>query len=170
MNTIRRRLIAVALATTAVTVFATAGPAGADVVTASDSLVDMVLGADHATDGAYAHLIAVPGEGETWFILFLTGLDPAAEGETYGAHVHVGPCTEGTDTTGGHYNTGGGISPETEVWLDFTVLPGGMAISETTVPFVIPSGDAQSVTVHRNPTDPGSGAAGTKIACLPVEF
>ena len=130
--------------------------------------------AHNPTDGATADLWAVAGGTTTTFFLFLTGLDPQSAGDTYGAHIHVGPCVEGEPLTSGpHYNTGGTPSRETEVWLDFTVLPGGYAFAVTTVPFMIEPGDAQSLVIHAQPTQEGGatpGAAGGRQACLPVEF
>lgn len=142
-------------------------------VTAGGPLVDLAT-AVNATDGARAQLHAsAPGNGRTYFVLVLRGLAPSAQGRTYGAHVHVGPCVPGNGAAAlGHYNTGigGNPSPQNEVWLDFTVRPGGVAVSRASVPFEIPPGKARSVVIHANPTEPGTGAAGGRIACLPVEF
>ncbi len=149
---------------------ATAAPS---FVSAAAPLTDL-LPAAHPTDGGQGQLYAVaPGDGNTYFFLVLTGLDPAAAGETYGAHVHVGPCVAGNGPAAlGHYNTGtsGPPSPDNEVWLDFTVLPGGVAVAYATAPFEIAPGTAQSVVVHALPTQPGTGLAGGRIACLPVDF
>ena len=159
----------------AATVLLGVPPAAAEpsVVTASGPLTDLQAAA-HATDGADAQLFAVaPGNGSTYFVFVLTGLDPDAAGTTYGAHVHVGPCVPGNGAAAlGHYNTGTGgePSPENEVWLDFTVLPGGVGYAVTTAPFEIEPGTAQSVVIHALPTEPGTGLAGGRIACLPVEF
>jgi Cu-Zn family superoxide dismutase len=151
-------------------------PAGAAsfYVHASGELSDFQPSTANATDGASAHLWAVAIGGETRFYAFFTGLDPAAEGTTFGVHVHVGPCVAGNGAAAGpHYNTGGTPSTDTEVWLDFTVLPGGYGLSSTTVPFTIEPGDAQSIVVHAEPTQDGPptpGAAGGRQACLPVDF
>ncbi len=153
----------------------TAGTAPAEAtswVSATGPLSDLSAAAN-ATDDGYAQLYAVaPGDGNTYFYFILTGLDPEAAGTTYGAHVHIGPCVAGNGAAAlGHYNTGSGgpPSPENEVWLDFTVRPGGVAFSRATVPFEIAPGDAQSVVIHALPTAPG-GAAGARQACLPVAF
>lgn len=155
-----------------------ASPAGAmsdySSVFASGPLSDL-SGADNATDGADARLYAFArGDGTTTFILVVVGLDPAAEGETFGTHVHSGPCVPGNGAAAGpHYNTegpGGTPDAEHEVWLDFTVRPGVIAVSRADVPFVIPDGDAQSIVIHALPTEEGTGAAGARLACLPVEF
>jgi Cu/Zn superoxide dismutase len=162
--------LAAAAITTALV--AGSGPAGAatSFVQASGALSDLAPASANATDGASARVYAVSDGSSTFFVLFLTGLDPAAAGTTYGAHVHVGPCVAGNGAAAGpHYNIGGPPSPDTEVWLDFTVRPGGLGFAFARVPFVIPAGAAQSVVVHAEPTQP-SGAAGARIACLPVPF
>lgn len=153
------------------------GPAAAEAplfVEAGGALTDLAPSTANVTDEASAELYAFSTGSSTYFVFFLSGLDPEAEGETYGAHVHVGPCVEGNGAAAGpHYNTGGTPTPETEVWLDFEVLPGGYGIAITEVPFTIEPGTAQSVVVHAQPTQAGGdtpGAAGGRIACLPVEF
>jgi len=152
------------------------GPAGAAsfYVQASGSLRDLAPNSANATDGATAQLWAVAIGGETRFFTFFSGLDPAAEGTTFGVHIHDGPCVAGNGAAAGpHYNTGGTPSTDTEVWLDFTVLPGGYGYSSTTVPFTIEPGDAQSMVIHVQPTQDGPptpGAAGSRQACLPVAF
>jgi len=144
--------------------------AGPSVVNASGLLSDLSPAAN-PTDGARAQVYAVaPGNGSTYVYLILTGLDPASAGSTFGAHVHVGQCVTGNGAAAGaHYNMGGIPSPQTEVWLDFTVRPGGFAVSQTVVPFEIPPHGAGAVVVHAMPTQPG-GAAGARIACLPAQF
>ena len=153
-----------------------AGTAPADAFTwvrAVGRLSDLSA-ATNATDGAEAQLFALGrGDDRSSFYLILTGLDPEAAGTTYGAHVHVGPCVAGNGAAAlGHFNTGTGgpPSPLNEVWLDFTVRPGGVAYSGATVPFEIAPGDAQSLVVHALPTQTGTGVAGGRIACLPVDF
>lgn len=171
---LRRKLTWTAAAAAAITLVSGAAPAGAhSVVRAAGPLSDL-SGDANTTDGASARVLSVePGNGTTHVILVLTGLDGSAAGTTYGAHVHVGPCVAGNGgAAGAHYNTGDGGVPSTanEVWLDFTVRPGGVAVSRATVGFEIPSGAAQSVVIHADPTEHGTGAAGARIACLPVAF
>lgn len=165
----------VAAASVAVTMLAgvPAAFAAPSVVTSAGPLRDLHPAA-HATDGAFARVYAVaPGDGSTSVYFVVTGLDPASVGTVYGAHVHIGPCVSGNGSAAlGHYNagTGGDPSPANEVWLDFTVRPGGFGVSSTVVPFEIAPGAAQSVVVHALPTQPGTGLAGGRIACLPVRF
>ena len=153
------------------------GPAAAasPFIQAGGDLSDLATGTANATDEASADLYAIAGGGTTTFVVLVSGLDPSSAGTTYGAHIHVGPCVVGNGAAAGpHYNaTGGTPSPETEVWLDFTVLPGGYGFAVTTVPFTIEPGAARSMVVHAEPTQAGGstpGAAGGRIACLPVEF
>jgi Cu/Zn superoxide dismutase len=151
-------------------------PAGADAsyVAAKGDLVDLAPSTANATDGANADVWAVEEDGSTTFYVLFRDLDPDAEGTTFGAHIHVGPCVAGNGgAAGGHYNTGGTPSPTTEVWLDFTVLSGGVGYAITTVPFVIPSGAAHSMVVHVEATQADGatpGAAGSRQACLPIDF
>jgi hypothetical protein len=162
-------LTAGALATALVAGGAPAGAASV-YVHAAGPLRDFAPATANATDGASAQLWVVALGGSTTFRAFFTGLNPAAAGTTFGAHIHVGPCVAGSPAAAlGHYNAGGPASPLTEVWLDFTVLPGGYAYSTTTVPFTIEPGAAQSLVVHALPTAAG-GAAGARQACLPVAF
>ena len=171
-----RRFGWMATAALAASLMVGSSPAGAAsiFVESRGELSDYAPATHNATDGATADLWAVAAGGSTTFFLFLSGLDPTSEGNTYGVHIHVGPCVAGQPLTSGpHYNTGGTPTTETEVWLDFTVLPGGYAFSYTPVPFTIEPGDAQSMVIHAQPTQAGGatpGAAGGRQACLPVQF
>jgi len=153
-----------------------AAPAGAATtfVQSHGQLSDLAPSAENATDGAHASLWVLASGGSTTFWLLVTGLDPASAGTTFGVHVHVGPCVAGNGAAAGpHYNTGGTATPETEVWLDFTVLPGGFGYAVAHVPFEIVPGTAQSIVIHAEPTQEGGstpGAAGSRQACLPVDF
>lgn len=151
-----------------------AGPAGAvSYVNAEGELSDLSPAAN-ATDDASAEVWAVAGTSGTTVLLYVWGINTSAVGMTFGAHVHVGPCIEGNGAAAGpHYNSGGVPDEDTEVWLDFKVLPGGYGFASAHVPFLIDSGKAQSVVVHLLPTQDGGatpGAAGGRQACLPVNF
>jgi Cu/Zn superoxide dismutase len=166
---LRKTLIAGALVATSL--MAGSIPAGASgVIVSRGPLRDLAPTTTNATDGAHASVIAYNGGDRTLVLLIVRGMDRNAAGTTFGAHVHVGPCVAGNGAAAGpHYNAGGPASPETEVWLDFTVTGGGSGVAKTVVPFVIPPGAAASVVIHAMPTDP-MGAAGARQACLPVEF
>jgi Cu/Zn superoxide dismutase len=164
-------------ATTAVIVVAmlagTAGVAAAAwKIKANDWLTDLSTTTTDGTENARAQVVAeAEGGSSTRVALKLEGLDHLQVGRTYGAHVHVGPCQAGNGAAAGpHYNHGGGISPQTEIWLDFTVEQGGVARSETVVPFLIADGAAQSVVIHALATNPATGLAGARVACIPVAF
>lgn len=137
---------------------------------ATGELRDLQPEAANPTDGASAALVAVARGGSTDFRLTVWGLDRSSAGRTFGVHAHQGPCVAGNgDAAGDHYNTGGPPSPDTEVWLDFTTRPGGVAHSSASTPFVVPEGGARSIVIHENPTSE-TGSAGDRIACLPVDF
>lgn len=135
-----------------------------------DSLTDLESGVARPTDGSWAVASATVAEGRTVVVLNVKDLDVAAAGTTFGAHVHTGSCVADQGSVAGpHYNAGGGVSPETEVWLDFTVNNGGTGHAVAVVPFEIPANGAHSIVIHALPTAP-NGAAGARIACLPLEF
>jgi Cu-Zn family superoxide dismutase len=141
-------------------------------IQSSTWLRDLQSATANPTDVVHAHLKASPiGDGTTHVELTLTGLDKAAEGQTFGAHVHTGTCvTDNGGAAGPHYNAGAGPVAQNEIWLDFTVQSGGVAHSETTVDFQVVEGGAHAVVIHALPTNPATGAAGARMACLPVEF
>lgn len=152
---------------------ALASPAGADSPSrarGAGELRDLQISTEQPTDHATAQVVATESAGYTTVTLKVQGIDHDAAGSTYGAHVHVGSCVEGSGAAAGpHYNSGATPSPTTEVWLDFTVEPNGTARSTATVPFTIPAGGAGAVVIHAGHTLP-SGAAGPRWACLPVQF
>ena len=149
----------------------------AQVVTASGDLRDLAPAAAGPLDGAHAVFVMVSRDGESAVRLQLYGVDRAAAGRTFGAHLHVGPCVEGNGAAAGpHYNTdvlAGQVPPRidetTEVWLDFTVTAGGTAQAGTAVPFTPLPGN-RSVVIHQDPTDHHTGTAGPRLACLPVSW
>lgn len=126
-------------------------------------------GADVTDDGAAGAIVWTSPWGTfAWF--GLAALDPAAVGRTYGAHIHSGPCIAGDpDAAGPHLNAGDPPSPETEVWLDVTVHEGGWGGASAAVPFTIPEGGAGSIVVHARATDPATGDAGDRLACIPLD-
>ena len=153
---------------------ATATAAGAGAPTrarGAGELRDLMPATAQPTDHATAQVVATESGGSTTVTLKVQGLDHAAAGDQLGAHVHVGSCVEGNGAAAGpHYNAGGGISDQTEVWLDFTIEANGTGNATTTVPFVIPAGGAGAVVIHAMETNETTGAAGPRWACLPVQF
>lgn len=123
------------------------------------------------TDGAWAVASATVGNDRTVVVLNVKDLDRTAVGRRLGAHVHIGPCVDGDGgAAGGHYKVDGApVSPDTEVWLDFTITNGGTGHAKAIVPFEIAPGAAHSIMIHRDPTA-STGAAGPRLACIPLEF
>jgi len=163
-----------ALACAAALVIGSPGSAGACTVrTFSGPLRDLSPSTTDPFDGARARLTMAVGRHRTFAILVVRGVDRAAAGHSYGAHLHAGPCIAGDPAAAGpHYNVSTATppvsSPDTEVWLDLTVRPPGSAVALTDVPFV-PTAGARSVVIHAMTTD-DHGAAGARLACLPVEW
>ena len=161
----------------AAAVASTAVAAGAVINRFSDDLRDYNTAAAGPFDGATAHLQLVDHEGGTSAVLHVRGIDTAAAGRTFGAHLHNAACaTDQPLLSGGHYNHDAHsgapqvvVSDETEVWLDFTADADGAGDSSSAVRFPLITG-ARSVVIHANPTDPATGGAGARLACLPVEW
>jgi Cu/Zn superoxide dismutase len=148
----------------------------ARVVTAQGALRDLAPTAAGPLDGAGAVVVMVSDDGQSAVRLHVHGIDRSAAHRTFGAHLHFGPCVEGNGAAAGpHYNTdtlAGRIPPRvdetTEVWLDFTTTRGGTGHAFATVPFV-PTPGNRSIVIHEKPTD-HHGAAGARLACLPVAW
>lgn len=141
-------------------------------------LRDLHPGFIDPTDGGRSKLeMSIDEDGEAEFTLALKGLDPSASGRRFGAHLHFGPCVAGDGAAAlGHYNNDvvAGVtpvrtSPDTEVWLDFTVTKSGSAEVETSVPFA-PRPGIRSIVIHQDATNARTGAAGARLACLPVAW
>ncbi|MEO5608088.1 MAG: hypothetical protein ABIQ61_08765 [Ornithinibacter sp.] len=174
MTSTTRHLLSLAAIVALAGVPATAAAADhGPVVRASGPLVDLQPASAGPFDGARASVQIVASAHGSHTVLRVTGIDPAVGGQTFGAHLHVGPCVAGNGAAAGaHYNTdviAGAlpveISAATEVWLDLSV-DGGAATSTASVPFV-PLPGTRAVVIHALPTD-GTGAAGARLACLPV--
>jgi Cu/Zn superoxide dismutase len=134
-------------------------------------LVDLSSTTADPFGDASAHLVMTETGKGTRFHLRVKGIDPAAAGTVYGAHLHIGPCVQGNGAAAlGHYNASTATPPvvndQTEVWLDFEVTGGGTGAGDALVPFVPVPGE-RSVVIHAEPTSP-SGAAGPRLVCLPV--
>lgn len=167
----RRTLLGAAVAVAALTAAALPADASGPRAAGSGPLSDLQPSLHNPTDGARGWAKAVSHHGTTGVVLVVHGLDPASAGVRLGAHVHVGPCVAGNGGAAGpHYNAGGGVNEHTEVWLDLDIRPSGVAQSHTIVPFAIPEGGARSIVIHELATNPTTGAAGPRLACLPFEF
>ena len=161
----------------ALTCFAATSPAAADtgpVVRSSGDLADLQPGTAGPFDSADASVqIVSSGDGASHTVLRVRGVS-GADGTTFGAHLHVGPCVAGNGAAAlGHYHAQAmagdptpEISEDTEVWLDLTI-DDGAGTSTASVPFQPLSGE-RSVVIHALGTDPHTGFAGARLACLPV--
>jgi hypothetical protein len=146
------------------------------VVSAHGELRDLQLGAAGPFDHARASLVMVQHRGRSLVVLQVRGIDRSVAGRDFGAHLHVGPCVTGDGAAAGsHYNAdalAGHVPPRidatTEVWLDFTATRAGTGFALTHVPFA-PLPGRRAIVIHQEPTDP-QGAAGPRLACLPVEW
>jgi hypothetical protein len=147
-------------------------------------LTDLSPATRDVWDGARATAMMIGVNNESTFRVTVRGLPESADGNEYGAHLHIGPCgrdAAGAPTVGSHYNVSDKdpatglplvISDETEVWLDFDVSSDGNARAVATVPFVPDSGQ-RSITFHATHTThegTGVGTAGGKLACLPLDI
>lgn len=141
----------------------------------SGFLSDLAPSASGPFDGARARVQLVESSQASHAVLTVTGIEASANGNTYGAHLHDGPCMAGNGGAAGpHYNhrvhgniTPAEISDRTEIWLDFTVED-GTGTGTASVPFVPESG-SRSVVIHALPTNP-AGGAGDRLACLTVSW
>lgn len=167
-----------AAAATAI-VLLTAAPAlalGGPLIRTGGLLSDLAPAAAGPFDGARARAQIVESGQASHAVLTVKGIGAAAEGQTFGAHLHDGPCVAGDGAAAmGHYNshvhgaiTPAEISDRTEIWLDFTVLDGA-GTGTASVPFVPESG-SRSVVVHAMPTNALTGGAGPRLACLTVSW
>ena len=149
---------------------------GAAALVTGASLSDLQPAAASAFDGASAKVTVVSHRDSTTTVLRVHGVGAAAVGKTYGAHLHEGMCVAGDGgAAGGHYNHTKvlgdpiTISAQTEVWLDVTIDETGDATAVSHVPFAVLPGQ-RSVVIHAVATDPDTGLAGPRLACLPVEW
>ncbi|MET9564020.1 superoxide dismutase family protein [Streptomyces tauricus] len=91
-------------------------------------------------------------------------------GYAYGVHVHRDPCGADPAAAGGHYQhrpttDPAGITPENEVWLDFTADDRGEGRASARHDWNFRRGEAASVVLHAEP-----GGAGARLACFTVPF
>ncbi len=165
-----RRIRTVGLLGAALAVLMTAPALAGSGIFTKAPLTDLATSTGQPTDGAWAVASATVTDGQTVVRLNVKDLSSDLDGTTFGAHVHTGHCVvDAGGAAGPHYNHGGGVSPTTEVWLDFTVTNGGTGHATAIVPFAIPEGSAHSIVIHALPTAP-DGTAGSRLACLPLDF
>ncbi|HET9301403.1 MAG TPA: superoxide dismutase family protein [Propionibacteriaceae bacterium] len=143
----------------------------------SGKLTDFTTTSPDVFKDARASAVMIGMDGRSFFRLRVSGVH--AKG-TYGVHLHQGPCDADNpgppDGAGPHYNVSWesieGLSgpniKKTEVWLDLDVDSEGDARSTATVSF-IPEGK-RSIVLHALGTDPVTGSAGARLACLPFNI
>jgi hypothetical protein len=129
---------------------------------------------DTAFDTATGNVRIMETPDGTGFKLRVEGIDPSVAGQTFGSHLHVGPCPAPSDnvadTTSVHYkhDKNGPADPENEVWFNVVPASTGVATDDTFVSFRPVDDDGlMSIVIHAKPTD-AEGKAGTKEVCLPV--
>lgn len=173
MNLRRASIVLPAVSVAALSAGITANASAAPAHVFGGHLVDLSATTADPFNDASAHLVMTPNAHGTLFHLRVKGIDPAAAGHSYGAHLHVGPCVAGDAAAAGpHYNVSTAspplISDLTEVWLDFSATTDGTGSADTTVPF-LPTPGTRSVVIHAEATAP-NGSAGPRLVCLPVAW
>jgi Cu-Zn family superoxide dismutase len=128
-------------------------------------------------EGAAARLEVTHTHSGVRVQLKVTGLVP---GRSYGAHLHVNPCTDDPADAGPHYQhridpvqpsaDPEYANPGNEVWLDFTADAAGTGRATSTQRWHFDeSRPPWSMVLHaeRTHTGPGeAGMAGARLACL----
>jgi hypothetical protein len=121
-----------------------------------------------AFDNAQVTLQIKEAPDATNFKITVEDIDKSETNPVHGAHLHVGPCTEGTDTTLGHYKDGDPLAAATsqnEVWFDLETNIFGDATDSTTVPFVpVDQDGVMSIVIHAGP----AAEKTSKLACFPL--
>lgn len=132
-------------------------------------------------EGASAQVFALSGPVfGTSTTLIVSGLVPDRE---YGAHVHTQPCGETGAAAGPHFQheqdpvtpsvDPAYANPDNEIWLDFTTDRLGNALSTSKVAWHLGERRPASVVIHEmhTHTAPGeAGSAGSRLACINVDF
>lgn len=135
-------------------------------------------GPTNVYDAAYSRVKTtvhvVTYKKKTVVTLSVSGLPKAAEGKSFGAHVHQKGCGPAPADAGPHYQNPG-APPGTpvhdkEIWLDFKAGPDGKGYTLTVARWLIAKGDAGSIIIHANPTNPDTGDAGPRLLCTSVPF
>lgn len=175
-----RGLCALGLGVSATAGLATAAAGSATVVTSAGALTRYANPYPDGTtpnpigEGATAKVHAVEdASGRTIITVHVQGL-PA--NRAFGSHVHNLACND--TKAGGHYQNVAGTgaafaNPANEVWLDFETNEAGNATAKATVDWTFRPGGANAVVIHDHLTgheDPTAGVAGSKLACLDVDF
>lgn len=176
---VARGLCALGVGVATISVLAVSAAGSATVVTSHGALTlySNPYGDGRANpiqEGATARVHAVEdANGRTIVTVRVSGL-PA--NRVFGSHVHVLGCND--NKAGAHYQdvVGAGhehANPSNEVWLDFETNAAGNATAKATVDWTFRPDGANAVIIHDRATthgDPGAGGAGSRLACLDVDF
>jgi len=144
-------------------------------------------GARAGTTGAFDSAKALlkmteTSEGSTTLWLRVKGIDVDFAGKTFGSHLHTGVCDPTAEdpynAVGPHFklpldpeNQSQAPLREREVWFDLIPNEDGVAVDKSLVP-VVPwdlDDGVMSIVIHAQATDEGTGLAGSKEVCLPVD-
>jgi Cu-Zn family superoxide dismutase len=132
--------------------------------------------------GAQARVDAVYNAvGDSIVVLHVTGLAPNT---AYGSHAHANACGPTGAGAGPHYQhvvdphqpstNPAYANPQNEIWLDFKTDDEGNGTARAKVDWQFsPDRRPGSVIIHAEQTHTGpddSGTAGTRLACLTVDF
>ena len=180
----RRRLFILAAAAAAAAVVVDAVPVMSASATSERTRADGPLTAYSASvpagAGARVQVVAT-GSGGSVVTLHVRGLAPNTG---YGAHAHVRACGATGAVAGPHYQDQPApaghtadvafANPDNEIWLDLTTNSHGNGVAQTVVSWQFRPDGANSVVVHAQHTatgpDGSAGTAGSRLACLSVDF
>ena len=136
---------------------------------------DMAGTPNPITSGASASAQAFDEGGKLRIELTVSGF-PASR--PFGSHLHRLACDD-VMKAGGHYqnmpvpmgtmaNDPMFANASNEAWLDFTTDSAGKGERESIVDWIPRTGEARAIVFHNTTTGTG-GAAGPKLACLPID-
>ncbi|MFP5254575.1 MAG: superoxide dismutase family protein [Acidimicrobiia bacterium] len=169
-TTTPRTILGVAAVTGTLAVAGLTGPAlaGGSATRSTGPDVQHVAGAFDDADAAVQ--VVRTGTGGTRVSLHVWGVDAPA-GTTFGAHVHNLPCGSDPLASGGHYaHPAPAPSLEArELWLDITVNEAGNGQRGAVRSWTVDESSPRSVVIHAQPTNPVTGAAGARLACIDLD-
>lgn len=113
---------------------------------------------------------------KTTITLEVANLPPMAQ---FGSHLHKLDCA--TEKAGGHYQhtpaptaeeaaTAPFANTMNEVWLDFATDAAGVGKNTVSVNWAVRATEAKSIIIHEKITDPMTGKAGARYACIAMPF
>jgi hypothetical protein len=151
-----------------------AGGAVSEIFKFREELTDFIPTAGPFDSARAKTTISKTADGGTTFEVRVTGIDMdlAVAGQTFGGHLHIGPCDTGTNF--GHFRYDPtlplpeGAKPPNELWFNFTPDDDGMAYDLQTAPWVPWDQDGQmSIVVHVGTAEQPTSAS-PKQACFPL--